>query len=83
MSNAITRSSNVNSAIKYDNTNRGSIWRNERKREGKQDADFTGTLDINGVQFWVNAWKRKEGANPKSPALTFSVRQKVDADDEI
>jgi len=62
----------------YDNTNRGSIWKNEKKREGKQDADFTGSLDVNGVQYWVNAWKRKEGAADKAPALSFSIRPKED-----
>lgn len=62
----------------YDNTNRGSIWKNDKKREGKQDADFTGSLNVNGVEFWVNAWKRKEGAADKAPALSFSIRPKED-----
>jgi hypothetical protein len=62
----------------YDNNNRGSIWRNEKKREGKQNADFTGSLNVNGVEYWVNAWKRKEGAADKAPALSFSIRPKDD-----
>jgi hypothetical protein len=60
----------------YDNTNRGGIWKNERMRPDKQDADFTGNLNIDGVEYWVNAWKRKPDANPKSAALSFSVRRK-------
>ena len=60
----------------YDNTNRGSIWKNEKKRPDKQDADFTGSLNVNGVEYWVNAWKRKEGASDNAPALSFSVRPK-------
>ena len=67
----------------YDNNNRGAVWKNERKRPGKKDADFTGTLEIDGIQYWVNGWKRQEGASLKAPAMTFSVRQKVDADFEI
>jgi hypothetical protein len=59
----------------YDNRNRGSIWKNERK-ETDAHPDFTGTLNVDGVEYWVNAWKRKEGAAPKAPALTFSVRPK-------
>jgi hypothetical protein len=62
----------------YDNNNRGSVWKNEKKRPGKQDADFTGSLNVNGVEYWVNAWKRKEGASDKSPALSFSIRPKDD-----
>jgi hypothetical protein len=62
----------------YDNTNRGSIWKNKKKREGKQDADFTGSLNVNGVEFWVNAWKRKDDASADAPALSFSIRPKED-----
>jgi hypothetical protein len=59
----------------YDNTNRGSIWKNDKK-ETETQPDFTGSLDVNGVQYWVSAWKRKEGAGPKAPALSFSVKPK-------
>ena len=59
----------------YDNTNRGSIWKN-KKKEKDTHPDFTGSLDVGGVAYWVNAWKRKEGANPDAPALTFTVRPK-------
>lgn len=62
----------------YDNTNRGSIWPNKKKRPGKQDADFTGSLNVNGVEYWVNAWKRKEDASPDAPSLSFSIRPKED-----
>jgi len=30
----------------------------------------------------VSAWKRKEGAKPKAPALSFSVKRKEQKDDE-
>jgi hypothetical protein len=59
----------------YDNTNRGSIWRNEKK-ETDTHPDFTGSLNVAGVDYWVSAWKRKEDAGPKAPALSFSVKPK-------
>jgi hypothetical protein len=59
----------------YDNNNRGSIWKNEKK-EKDTHPDFTGSLNVNGVEYWVSAWKRKEGAAPKAPALSFSVKPK-------
>jgi len=59
----------------YDNTNRGSIWKNDKK-ETDSHPDFRGSLDVDGVEYWVSAWKRKEGANPKSPALSFSITKK-------
>ena len=59
----------------YDNTNRGSIWKNDDKENDKH-PDFKGSLNVNGVEYWVSAWKRKPDANPKAPALSFSVKPK-------
>ena len=64
--------------MEYDNTNRGSIWKNEKQTTEKH-PDFTGSLNVNGVEFWVSAWRRKPGANPKAPALSFSIKQKEEA----
>ena len=60
----------------YDNTNRGAIWQNDRMREGKQDPQFTGSLNVDGVEYWVSAWKRKPDAKQGSPSLSFSVNKK-------
>lgn len=61
---------------KYDDRNRGQIWKNEKKREGKQDPDFTGSVNVDGKDFWVSAWKRKPDASDRAPALSFSVKPK-------
>jgi hypothetical protein len=62
-------------AQEYDNTNRGSIWKNEDK-DADTHPDFKGSLNVDGTEYWVSAWKRKEGANPKAPALSFTVKAK-------
>lgn len=59
----------------FDNSNRGSIWKNDKK-EKDTHPDFTGSLNVDGVDYWVSAWKRKEGASAKAPALSFSVKPK-------
>lgn len=59
----------------YDNNNRGSIWKNDR-REKNTHPHFTGTATVEGREYWVSAWKREDGANPKSPALRFSFKPK-------
>ena len=60
----------------FDRTNRGSIWKNEKKTTDGH-PDFTGSYTSeSGIEFWVSAWKRKDGANPKAPALTFSMKPK-------
>ena len=60
---------------KYDKTNTGAIWRNEKK-ERDTHPDFTGSLDVDGVEYWVNAWKRGPDAKERSPALKFSLKRK-------
>jgi hypothetical protein len=57
----------------YDNTNRGAIWGNKRK-EKDTHPDFTGSLNVDGVEYWLNGWKRKPEAGANSPAMSFSVR---------
>lgn len=59
----------------FDNTNRGSIWKNDKKTTDNH-PDFTGSLNVGGVEYWVSAWKRKEGAAAKAPALSFSIKPK-------
>lgn len=61
----------------YDNTNRGAIWQNKDKQQDNH-PDFKGELDVDGRKYWVSAWKRKDGASPKSPALSFSIKPKDD-----
>lgn len=59
----------------HNNENRGAIWKNPKKTTDKH-PDFTGSLNVDGVEFWVSAWKRKEGASEKSPALSFQIQPK-------
>ncbi len=62
--------------VQYDNRNRIVVFRNNRKREGKKDADFNGTLtDENGREFWVNLWTT-DPENGKEKFLSGSVRLK-------
>jgi hypothetical protein len=61
--------------MSYDNTNRGAIWKNEKK-ETEKHPDFKGDLNIDGVIYNVSAWKRKPDANPKAPLLSFSVSKR-------
>jgi len=59
----------------FDDRNRGQIWKNEKKSTDKH-PDFTGRLNVDGKEYWVSAWKRKEGASARAPALSFSVKPK-------
>ena len=38
--------------------------------------DLRGSINIEGVEYWLSCWKRAPGANPKSPALRMSAERK-------
>ena len=61
--------------MNYDETNRGAIWKNDRK-EKETHPDFKGSVNVDGREYWVAAWRRADGANPKAPALKFSLTPK-------
>ena len=61
--------------MSYDDTNRGQIWPNDKKETDKH-PDFKGSLNVEGVEYWVSAWKRRPDANPKAPSLSFSIQRK-------
>ncbi len=64
----------------YDNNNRGAIWGNKDRKTDKH-PDFKGEAMIDGKEYWVAAWKRKENASPKAPSLNFKFELKDDARD--
>jgi hypothetical protein len=39
----------------YDNTNRGALFRNDGRKNDRQ-PEFTGSLNVNGVDYWLSAW---------------------------
>jgi len=59
----------------YTKENRGAIWAVEKK-ESDNHPDFTGNLNIDGVEYNVSAWRRKPDAAPRSPALNFAVKRR-------
>lgn len=61
--------------MEYDNVNRGQIWKNENRKTDTH-PQFTGSINVDGKEYWLSGWTRKEGANPKSPAMSFSINPK-------
>ena len=58
----------------YDNNNRGAFWKND-KRETDKHPHYTGSLNVEGKDYWVSAWK-SDGSNPKAPLVSFSIKAK-------
>lgn len=56
----------------YDNTNRGVLFRNDRKDSDKH-PDYNGSINIDGRELWLSAWI-KQGA--KGKFMSLSVKPK-------
>ena len=57
----------------FDNTNRGSLFKNDKKTEEKH-PDMSGTINIDGTEFWISGWKKVSKAG--TGFLSLSVRPK-------
>lgn len=44
--------------MEYDNTNRGVLFKNDRK-EKETHSDYNGTININGKEHYLNAWLKE------------------------
>lgn len=59
----------------YDDTNKGAVWKNDDKKTANH-PDFKGSLNVEGVDYWVSGWLRDPEGNPKAPSLKFSIQKK-------
>lgn len=64
----------------YSNENRWTLFRNTRKASDTH-ADYNGSLNINGVEYWLNGWIR-EGKNGKFFSGTVKPKQPQSASGE-
>jgi hypothetical protein len=57
---------------KHDNS--GILFKNDRKREGRNDPDYNGSCTIAGQEFWMNAWL-KDGRKGKFMSFSFKPKE--------
>ena len=59
----------------FDNNNRGSLFKNDKKLEDKH-PDMNGSINIDGTEYWISGWKKVSKAG--SGFISLSVRPKQD-----
>lgn len=57
----------------YDNTNRGALFINDRKRAGSNQPDYKGSINIEGVEYWVSGWVK---STTRGEIVSMSVEKK-------
>ena len=60
----------------YDNINRGALFRDEKKADEK-DRDYSGSINIDGKEFWISGWVKESKAGKKF--LSLRVKPKSGA----
>jgi uncharacterized protein (DUF736 family) len=58
----------------YDNTNRGALFKNAEKANPKH-ADYNGNINVNGEEFWLNAWIKQSKNGTKYLSLSIKPKQ--------
>lgn len=51
--------------MSYDNTNRGTLGKNKKLKNDKSPP-YTGLINIEGVEYWVSGWVKKNGQTGES-----------------
>lgn len=59
----------------FDNTNRGSLFKNDKKTT-EQMPDYKGQINVNGEEFWINAWLKTSKQGTKFMSLSVSPKDR-------
>lgn len=55
----------------HDDTGRGVLFKNNNQREGKRDPDYSGHINIAGVDYWLSGWVNEAGPSARNPGSKF------------
>ena len=58
----------------FDPTNRGALFVNDKKAPGSNQPDRTGSINIEGVEYFIDGWLKKSAAG--NPFMSVSVKRK-------
>ena len=58
--------------MEFDNTNSGALFKGDKKTE--KHPDYTGSIDVGGVDHWISAWIKTSKAG--KPFMSLSVTPK-------
>lgn len=60
--------------MEYDNTNRGTLFKNTNK-ESDQHPDYKGSINIEGVEYWLSSWIKTSSKGAKFMSLSVKPKE--------
>lgn len=59
----------------YDNTNRGALFKNDKTGGNPNWPDYRGNINVNGAEFWLDAWLKKSKDGKTYMSLSIKPKQ--------
>lgn len=56
--------------MSYDNTNRGVLFKAD-KQGNESRPDYSGSVNVEGVEYFFSGWIKTAGPNAKNPGSKF------------
>lgn len=63
----------------YDNTNRGVLFKNEGDKKRERGPDYSGSLNVDGVEFFLDAWIKEAQSGRKFMSLSVKLKERQPA----
>jgi hypothetical protein len=64
--------------MEYNNENRGALFKNER-RDDEKFPHYKGSLNVEGVDFWISAWLKESKDGAKFMSLSIKAKDQKEA----
>jgi hypothetical protein len=69
---------------KFDNSNRGALFNNRADKKSDEDRDYAGTINIEGIDYWLSGWIKHSKKGQKYVALAVKMKEaKNNTDDDV
>ena len=62
--------------MQYDNTNKGAIFKNDRK-ENERQPDYNGTINVEGKEYYISCWIKESQAGKKFFSTSLTAKEQV------
>lgn len=59
----------------YDNTNRGTLFKNDRAGDNPKAPQYKGSINVNGQEMWLSAWVKTSQKGTQFMSLSVQPKE--------